>query len=78
MSASYSIVYISLYRMKYTYLVSRSTIVRILLYLIPIARSLESSSLVIKSIITKLYSCSITSNSYSSLYSLYCTTLALL
>jgi hypothetical protein len=78
MSVSYSIVYISLYRMKYTYLVSCSTIVRILLYLIPITRSLESSSLVMKSIVTKLYSCSITSNSCSSLYSLYYITLALL
>jgi hypothetical protein len=78
MFISYSIVYISLYRIKYTYLVSLFTIVSILLYLIPITRSFKSSSLVIKSIITKLYSCSITNSSYSNLYSLYYTILTLL
>jgi hypothetical protein len=64
--------------MKYTYLVSLSITVRILLYFTPIANSLESGSLVIKSIVTELYSRSNTSNGYKSLYSLYYTALALL
>ncbi len=54
-SISYSTNYTSLYRRKYIYLVSLSTIVRMLLYSNPIIVSLKSSSLVIKSIITKLY-----------------------
>jgi hypothetical protein len=64
--------------MKYTHLVSLSTTIRILLYFTPIAKSLESGSLVIKSIVTKLYSRSKTSNGYKSLYSLYRAALALL
>jgi hypothetical protein len=64
--------------MKYTYLVSRSTMVRMLLYLIPVVGSLEGSSLVMKSIVTELYGRSITSNGCSSLYGLCCTALALL
>jgi hypothetical protein len=64
--------------MKYTYLVSRSTTIRMLLYFTLVAKSLESSSLVIKSIVTELYSCSNTSNGYKSLYGLYRTALALL
>jgi hypothetical protein len=64
--------------MKHIYLVSRSTIIRILLYFTSIVEFLESSSLVIKSIVTELYSCFDTSKSYKSLYSLYCTILALL
>jgi hypothetical protein len=42
--------------MKYIYLVSRSTTIRMLLYFTPIAISFESGSLVIKPIITELYS----------------------
>jgi hypothetical protein len=49
-----------------------------LLYFTPITKSLESSSLVIKSIVTKLYSRSNIGNSCKSLYSLYYTALALL
>ncbi len=41
-----------------------------LLYSIPVVVSLESSSLVIKSIVTKLYSCSITNSSQRSLQGL--------
>jgi hypothetical protein len=64
--------------MKYTYLVSRSTTIRMLLYFTPIVKSLEGSSLVIKFIVIKLYSRYNTSNSCKSLYSLYYTALALL
>jgi hypothetical protein len=64
--------------MKYTHLVSRLTTIRILLYFTPIAKSLESSSLVMKSIVTELYSRSNTSNGCKSLYSLYYAALALL
>jgi hypothetical protein len=64
--------------MKYTYLVSRSTTIRMLLYFTPIIESLESSSLVIKSIVTELYSRSNTSKGCKSLYSLCRAVLALL
>jgi hypothetical protein len=64
--------------MKYAYLVSRSTTIRILLYFTPTIESLESSSLVMKSIITKLYSRSNTNKGCKSLYSLYRAVLALL
>jgi hypothetical protein len=64
--------------MKYTYLVSRSTTIRMLLYFTPIVVSLESSSLVIKSIVTKLYSRPNTSKGCKSLYGLYYIDLALL
>jgi hypothetical protein len=49
-----------------------------LLYFTPIVESLESSSLVMKSIVTELYSRSNTSKGYKSLYSLYRAILALL
>jgi hypothetical protein len=49
-----------------------------LLYFTSIAKSLEGSSLVMKSIVTELYSRSNTSNGYKSLYSLYRAILALL
>jgi hypothetical protein len=64
--------------MKYTYLVSRSTTIRMLLYFTPIIVSLESSSLVIKSIVTELYSRPDTSKGCKSLYNLYYIDLALL
>ncbi len=62
-STSCSTNYNSLYRRKYTYLVSRSTTIRMLLYSSPVVVSLESGSLVTKSIATKLYSCFATGNS---------------
>jgi hypothetical protein len=77
-STSCSTNYISLYRIKYTYLVSQFTTIRMLLYFTPIAMSLKGSSLVMKSIVTELYSYTDTSNSCKSLYSLYYTVLALL
>ena len=62
-STSCSTNYNSLYRRKYTYLVSQSTTIRMLLYSSPVVVSLESGSLVTKSIVTELYSCFATSSS---------------
>ena len=70
MSISCSAVYDSLYRRKYVYLVSRSTIIRILSYSNPVVVSFESGSLVMKSIVTELYGCSTTRRGCRSLYGL--------
>ena len=70
-STSCSIVYISLYRKKYAYFVSRSTIVRILSYITLVALSFDVGSFVIKSIVIELQGLYTIGRGYSSLYSLY-------
>ncbi len=69
-STSCSTIYDSLYKRKYVYLVSRSTIVKILLYSNPVIVSFESGSLVMKSIVTELHGCSTTGRGCRSLYGL--------
>ena len=68
---SCSTVYVSLYRKKYIYFISRSTTVRILLYIIPVALSFDVGSFVIKSIVIELYSLYVIGRGCNSLYSLY-------
>ena len=72
MFANCSMVYISLYRKKYTYFVSRSTTVRMLLYIILVALSFDVGSFVMKSIIIELYGLCVMGRGCNSLYSLYC------
>ena len=71
MSTSCSTVYNSLYGRKYIYLVSRSTIVKILSYSNPIIVSFKSGSLMMKSIVIELHSCSTTGRGCKSLYGLW-------
>ena len=71
-STSCSIVYVSLYRKKYTYFISRSTTIRILSYIILVALSFDIGSFVIKSIVIELYSLYVIGRGYNSPYSLYC------
>ena len=71
MSANCSIVYVSLYRKKYAYFVSRSTTIRILSYITLVALSFDVGSFVIKSIVIELYSLYTIGRGYNSLYSLY-------
>ena len=70
-STSCSTVYVSLYRKKYTYFVSRSTTIKILLYITPVALSFDIRSFVIKSIVIELQGLYAIGRGYSSLYSLY-------
>ena len=51
MFASCSAVYVSLYGKKYVYFVSRSTTMRMLLYVIPVVLSFDVGSFVMKSIV---------------------------
>ena len=65
-------VYVSLYGKKYAYFVSRSTTVRMLSYITPVALSFDIGSFVIKSIVMEFQGLYAIGRGYNSLYSLYC------